>query len=44
MLDAYLEHAEKHKKDYDIMNFRNLNGLFTNIYYISPSENTDRTL
>jgi len=26
------------------MKYRNLNGEFTNIYYISPSENTDRTL
>ncbi len=42
MVDAYLEQASKHK--YAITSPRDLNGPFTNIIYISPSDKTDRTL
>ena len=42
MVDAYLEQGAKHK--YTITKPRDLNGPFTNIIYISPSDKTDRTL
>lgn len=42
MVDAYLDQATKHK--YTITEPRDLNGPFTNLIYISPSEKTDRTL
>lgn len=42
MIKAYLAQAAKHK--YDITKPRDLNGDFTNLFYVSPSEKTDRTL